>query len=198
MKNILKSTVALPFKFLKGIMEMMKAILNSILKLFGHPGIGSGGEHTARVEKPEDAHSSDDVAKKAGMSNKPEMEFAKKIVNEQTLSNVKEFVNSDDRTKFDMSKLSASMKVYISSLSATKIEEMKKLSDADLRTQIITDLSELRARQKQMMKADKVQETSADNDQDSNTPKPESKLKQRIAAAKNKQNAPAYKAAFAM
>lgn len=85
----------------------------------------------------------------------------------------------------------------MSSLTPNKIAEMQKMSDVDLRTQIIADLSELRARQKQMIKADKNQSASEGHDNDLDSPKP-SKLKQRIAAAKKKQNATGYKSAFAM
>lgn len=197
MNNILKSTVAMPFKFLKGLMEMMKAVLNTILKLFGHPGLATGGEHSARVEKPEDALD-DKRADKNALSNKPSMELANQYVSANTLSKVKTYLHSKERNPTDLATLSKSMKLYMSTLSSDKLDAMSKLSDDNLKLQIFNDLKEFKTRQKQMIKpaAENI-DVKSDEPQDDIVAKKKTALRRKMQAHKQA-SAPSLKMSFAM
>lgn len=197
MKNILKSTVALPFKFLKGIMEMMKAILNTILKLFGHPGLATGGEHSARVEKPEDVIEKDEVNGKNDLVNKPSIEQAHKVISDQSLQTIKTYISSKDRNPADIAMLSKTMKIYLSGLTPNKIATLSRMNDDQMKVQISHDLTILKQRQRQMMKHEPANKSPEAADDANNDKEKMSALKKRIQQRKAKPS-PAPKMSFAM
>lgn len=197
MKNILKSTVALPFKFLKGIMDMMKAVLNTILKLFGHPGLATGGEHSAKIQDETTAMKQDEMSQKNELVDKPTLEQARKIVSDQTLNLVKKYVTSKERNLTDIATLSKTMKIYVSGLSADKMAALAKMTDDQMRLQISDDLLALKQRQTQVMKHEPVKTTSSSNEDEPAKNDKKSKLKRRIQ--QSKMNAmPAPKLALSM
>lgn len=197
MKNLLKSTVAMPFKFLKGMLDMMKEILSSILKLFGHPGLKTGGAHSAKVEKTEDSLKKDELSEKNDLVDKPSLEQARKMVNDDVLKKIKKIVSTKERDPADMATLSKTMKIYVSGLSADKMTALAKMTDDQMRLKISDDLLELKQRQTQIIKQEKVKTASVEDNNEPAKNDKQAKLKRRIQQSKMNA-APKPKMAFAM
>lgn len=197
MKNLLKSTVAMPFKFLKGMLDMMKEILSAILKLFGHPGLKTGGAHTSKADHPNEQIKQDDLNKKTEPTDKPTLEQAHKVVSDQALETVKKIIAAKERDPADVATLSKNMKIYVAGLTADKMAALSKMTDDQMRLQIYDDLERLKQRQTQMMKHVPTKDTAKPEDDDNANNEKLTALKKRIQQRKMN-SAPTPKMAFAL
>ncbi|WP_273728836.1 hypothetical protein [Brucella gallinifaecis] len=199
MKNILKNTVAMPFKFIKGIFELMKALLNSILKLFGHPGLPSGGSHSAESQITEEALNKDETKPENDLVNKQSLEHVNKAVNQNSLETIKVYLTSKDRKPEQIATLSKNMRLYVSSLSSDKMAKMSKLNDHELKMLIHSDLKLLKQNQLQQLRHNNTKLNSQVDEQnsDENMNAKNNVLRKRIQARRN-MSSNSHKMSFAM
>lgn len=156
--NILKGAVAAPFKLAKAILEAMKAMLNSILKIFGIKGFAPA--HTAEAPTPENALFADEMTanKAKGNDLAPNLEMAKKLVPDPVLGKIQAFAmaSSEDRKKVDLSGLSPSLKAVLATMSPDQLKAIGEMDREKARVIVFNGLKEMKIRERQMTKTNKA------------------------------------------
>lgn len=158
MKKSISNVLTAPFKLAKALMEMMKSILSSILKMFGFKGLAPA--HSAEAPTPENALTSEEMATDKGQSNdmKPGMELARKMIPDPLLDKIQAFAKAsvEDRKKIDLSGVSPSMKAVLATMTPDQLKAIGKMEREKARFIVFNNLKQMRIREKQMEKQNRA------------------------------------------
>lgn len=158
MKNSLSSLLTAPFKLAKALMEMMRTVLSSILKMFGLKGLAPA--HSAEAPTPENALTSEEMATDKGRGNdmKPGMELARKMIPDPLLDKIQSFAKAsvEDRMKIDLSGVSPSMKAVLATMTPDQLKAIGEMEREKARFVVFNGLKQMRVREKQMEKQNRA------------------------------------------
>lgn len=154
MKNSVSNVLTAPFKLAKALMEMMRSVLSSILKMFGLKGLAPA--HSAEAPAPENALTSEEMAADKGQNNdmKPGIELARKMIPDPLLDKIQAFAKAsgENRKKIDLSGVSPSMKAVLATMTPTQLKALGEMERENARYIMFNGLKQMMVREKQLEK----------------------------------------------